>query len=351
MNVLRELACARDYSSTYLDQALDDPALFTMVTASAARAVGAERALGRLEVGYLADLVVVRSRGLAPHTAVVTATAQDFELVTRGSVALYGRAELVVALGGSDCEPLDVCGATQRVCTRDTGLTLAAIRAAGETTYPLFFCELPRNEPSCTPARPGEYDGVPTDADPDGDGLLDATDSCPRVFDPLRSADDGRQPDADGDGLGDACDPCPFDGQSACRSPLPFDADRDGLADGRDPCPRVPDSSFDDADADGVGDACDFCPTPNPGITPCPLSIAALKDPRYPMRPPRHARVELGGSVTALRPDAGSAQGFYLQSGVDAFSGLFVYTGAASPVVTLGDELTLRGRYVMYFGV
>jgi cytosine/adenosine deaminase-related metal-dependent hydrolase len=350
MNVLRELACARDFSSTYLDEELDDPALFSMATASAARAVGAERALGRLEVGYLADLLVVRRRGLDPHTEVVTATAPDFELVTRGGAGLYGRAELVAALGGPDCEPLDVCGAAQRVCTRDTGLTLAALRAAGEATYPLFFCDLPRDEPSCTPARPGEYDGIPTDADADGDGLVDTADACPRVFDPLRSADDGRKPDADGDGLGDACDPCPFDGESACRSPPPFDADRDGLADGRDPCPRVPDSSLEDTDADGVGDACDFCPTPNPGITPCPLSVTALREPQHPARPPRHARVELAGSVTALRPDSGGARGFYVQSGADAFSGLFVYTGSVSPAVALGEELTLRGRYDVYYG-
>jgi cytosine/adenosine deaminase-related metal-dependent hydrolase len=350
MNVLRELACARELSATHFDGALDDAALFTMATASAARAVGAERALGRLEVGYLADLVVVRRRGLEAHSELVTATAPDLELVMRGGKALYGRAELVAALDGSDCEPLDVCGAAQRVCTADTGLGLAALRAAGEATYPLFFCETPLNEPTCTPSRPGEYDGIPTERDADGDGLLDADDACPRVFDALRPVDGGRQADTDGDGLGDACDPCPLDEDRECSPPPPFDSDRDGLADGLDPCPRVADSSLEDDDGDGVGDACDFCPTPNAGVTSCPLPVEALRDPEHPAHPPRHARVELGGAVTALRPDAGSARGFYVQSGIDRFSGLFVFTGSASPGVTLGDELTLRGRYDLYYG-
>jgi hypothetical protein len=350
MNVLRELSCAREYSAAYLDGALDDAALFTMATASGARAVGAERALGRLEPGYLADLVVVRRRGLEPHTELVTAAAPDIELVMRGGTALYGREELVTALGGSDCEPLDVCGAAQRVCTRDTGLTLAALRAAGEASYPLFFCEYPTHEPTCTPARPGEYDGLPTDRDADGDGLADDVDSCPRVFDALRPVDGGSQPDADGDGLGDACDPCPFDEDRDCSPLPPFDPDRDGLADGRDPCPRVPDASRDDADGDGLGDACDFCASPNPGIAPCPVSVVALRDAQHPAHPPRHARVELGGVVTALRPDSGGARGFYVQSENEEFSGLFVFTAGASPGVSPGERLTLRGRYDVYYG-
>jgi predicted extracellular nuclease len=60
--------------------------------------------------------------------------------------------------------------------------------------------------------------------------------------------------------------------------------------------------------------------------------------------------VEVGGSVTALRPDSGGARGYYVQSGVEAFSGLFVYTAGVSPGVTVGDRVTLRGRYDVYYG-
>ncbi len=352
MNVLRELACARELSRTYLDGALDDTALFTMATASAARAVGAEHALGALHVGALADLLLVRRRDLPLQTAVVTAAPADIELVLRGGAPLYGRAELVGALGGTDCEPLDVCGAAQRVCTRDAGLSLAELRAAAEASYPLFSCEIPPNEPTCVPSRPGEYDGLSTDRDADGDGIPNAEDACPRVFDPLRPVDAGRQPDADGDGQGDACDPCPFDEDRDCVAPPPFDSDRDGIADGRDPCPHLFDAVTPaaDADADGIGDACDFCAAPNPGVTPCPLSIPAVRDPSDPAHPPRHARIELSGTVTALRPDTGSARGYYVQRGPEPFSGLFVFTGSTSPGVAAGDLLTLRGRYDLYYG-
>ncbi len=40
--------------------------------------------------------------------------------------------------------------------------------------------------------------------DPDGDGICNAFDNCPFVYNPNQS-------DIDGDGIGDACDPCPYD--------------------------------------------------------------------------------------------------------------------------------------------
>ena len=54
--------------------------------------------------------------------------------------------------------------------------------------------------------------------DDDGDGVPNARDNCPRVFNPpfdLNTAQD----DADGDGVGDTCDPMPCarpDGSDAC---------------------------------------------------------------------------------------------------------------------------------------
>ncbi len=69
----------------------------------------------------------------------------------------------------------------------------------------------------------------------DGDGLDDAVDNCPAVFNPL-------QENADADAEGDACDP---------------DDDNDGLLDGADNCPLVANLGQSDQDDDGTGDACD----------------------------------------------------------------------------------------------
>lgn len=346
MNVRRELACARAFSERNLGDELDARALASMVTSAAARAAGAGVALGRLEPGYLADVQVVRRRGLDPHEALVLAAPGDVELVLRGGVPLYGARDLVEALAVDECEGFDVCGFSKAVCLAETGRTLAELVAA--SPYPLAPCDAPPNEPSCVPARPGEYDGAPSDADGDGDGVENELDACPLVFDPIRPLDAGRQADADGDGLGDACDECPLAPGDDCPKRSPWDLDGDGVENAFDRCLLEPDPAQGDADRDGVGDACDRCAHANPGVTPCPVSIRALVDPAAE-HPPRHALVELQSvGVVAVRPDTGSARGYHVAAGIEPFSGIFVFTGSAPPGVSVGDLLRVRGRLDLY---
>ena len=77
--------------------------------------------------------------------------------------------------------------------------------------------------------------------DADLDGVDDAVDNCPGVYNP-------DQMDSDADMIGDMCDP---DG----------DPDMDGLPTNLDNCPFVSNPFQNDLDMDAVGDACDNCPT------------------------------------------------------------------------------------------
>ena len=126
--------------------------------------------------------------------------------------------------------------------------------------------------------------------DLDGDGVLDAVDNCPGVYNPTQADtdSDGRgdacdncplvanadQADADADGVGDACDVCAGyddhadadgdgvpDGCDKCPGHDDrIDADADGVPDACDNCPLVANAGQADADSDGLGDACDNCP-------------------------------------------------------------------------------------------
>ncbi len=219
MSSLRELACADSLNTNYWGGALTDEQLWRMVTDQAAAACGVGDVLGKLHPGYAADLAIFDASARADHRAVIGAGAGDVLLVVRGGKPLYGDAALVDALAPqAACDALDVCGHARAVCLEsEIGQTLAELTVnSGGTLYPLFFCDAPANEPTCVPSRPASvsgssvYDGKPTPTDRDGDGVPDAMDNCPTVFNPIRPLDDGAQADFDHDGVGDPCDPDPL---------------------------------------------------------------------------------------------------------------------------------------------
>ena len=242
---------------------------------------------------------------------------------------------------GDACDPIDVCGADRAVCAeREFGESYDDIAREVSGSYPAFFCGLPDDEPSCVPARVGEFSGEVTADDADGDGIADADDNCPSVFNAVRPIDGGVQPDADGDGSGDPCD----------MTPLPTDIDGDGCANSGDNCPFDPNEDQADGDADGKGTVCDPCddePNPDGVCPPAPSDVVTIGQIQefYDDWEGEVVRVE-----DVVVTGVGEA-GYTLQdpSGAAAWSGVYVYEGDA-PAVSRGDTVTVEGRVGDYFG-
>ncbi len=357
MNILRELRCADRFNATNLGAFFNDRDLLDMVTVNNANAFNLGDKLGVLAVGRLGDVSLWNASVHADERAVLDAAPQDVLLVLRGGVALYGDKDVVKALTADaiDCQDeLDVCGVTKRACVlRETGKTLAALTTAGN--YGLFFCGDPTAEPSCLPARPGEYDGLPKAGDMDGDGVPDAQDNCPTVFNPVRPLDAGGQADWDGDGIGDACDPCPMDAGATCRPIRADDLDGDGVPDATDVCPTIPDDGT-DTDGDGKGDACDPCPSiANPGDESCPGTIYDVKTLKVPVNQTVRIKNVL---VTGAGQTAGVPQGFNVQvvpadaawNGSADNSGLFCYYPKGTPMPAAGDRVDIDGTVTTFHG-
>ena len=362
MNMLRELECARSFNENHLASFFPDDQLWLMATRNNARAFRVEDAIGTLAQGLIADIALYDASAERDHRAVLSAGPEDVVLVLRGGQVMFGDAPLVESLRtGCDevrtAEFSDVCGEPKRVCLQEIGMSFEALVAEANRRgpqYDLFFCGAPENEPTCLPARmrmsspdasemgSSYYSGMSVAGDMDGDGVMDAEDNCPSIFNPIRPLDMGMQADADGDGVGDACDPCPLDPSGAsCGSVVePGDRDGDGVIDEEDNCPSVPNDDQLDGDDDGIGDACDACPEdPNPAGAACPATIYEVKG--GTVMAGQRVRIERS-VVTGV-----GASGFTMQVPTDHpsyvdedFSGAFVYT-AGPPLLGTGDPITL----------
>ncbi|MFT3706057.1 MAG: lamin tail domain-containing protein [Archangium sp.] len=363
MNLLRELRCADGLNRGYYNNYLNDAQLWRMVTAGSADATTTTATIGRLAVGKLGDVAIYERKPGSFYRSIIDAEAPDVLLTMRGGKVLYGEANVVQVFDtNSQCDSISVCGDAKAACIRsefpvlagaNAANTYALLQMANSNTYPLFYCPgmAVQNEPSCVPERSasspigsnsknGSTIYTQASADTDKDGIADATDNCPMVFNPVRPMDNGVQPDDDMDGLGDVCDPCPLNANTTtCTVFDPNDRDSDGVPNGTDNCPSVPNMNQLDTDGDLKGDACDPCPTvSNPGNAACPSTIYAIKDGGSPLGQP----VSLSNAlVTAVGPN-----GYFLQvhpadvdyAGPDN-SGVFAYAPGSG--VNQGDRLNI----------
>jgi hypothetical protein len=372
MNMARELRCADELNEKHFGKKLTDKKLWEMVTINAAFAVGASHALGALKPGMVGDIAIFEATGKKnAYRAVIEAGVEDTVLVLRGGKALYGDSLLVAdegSGGGADCEDMVVCGVTKKACVKkDSGgkKSLADLKTAADAIYPLFFCkgETPKDEPSCAPSRKpsdrvpdaSSYSG-PTPNDKDGDGVPDASDNCPGVFNPIRPMDNGKQGDADADGIGDVCDKCPLDAGESCPGVTSQDMDGDGVPNAVDNCPEDANPDQVDKDGDGKGAVCDLdglgkpCDErPNAGHENCPtvFTISKLRrvnDPTHPKSGDTRAIVK-GAWVTGVKTVGGGGFGYFIQEGTAQYSGIFVATGTVAPEVKVGNKVDVEGDY------
>lgn len=359
MNMSRELVCADQLNRNNFGGFFTDREIVDMATINGAAALGADEKIGALKAGLFADIAIYDSSTHPGYRAIIDAKPQDVVLVLRGGKPLYGDASLMSALPEtqSGCEVLAVCGRDKSVCSqRDTGLTIAQHRAAiAANAYDLFYCAEPPMEPTCIPYRRGEFMGVPMSGDMDGDGVADAMDNCPTVFNPVRPLDaDGEQANGDQDDLGDACDICPTDpGTASCTPPDPNDVDKDGVPNATDNCPDRPNPQQENADSDQYGDICDQCPNQsNLGGVLCSTTIYAVKQASPP--PSNPARFE-NLIVTAVAPNGYFAQIAPGDPAYDTtlgpnYSGIFVFTSAAGLKPARGDRIDLDATPSVFFG-
>lgn len=340
INMVRELACADQLNQDHYDGHFSDRELWQMATVNGAMATGTDGILGSLEEGLVGDIAVFDGASLDSYRAIIDADAEGVVLVLRAGVPLYGEADTVTALG-RDCEAVDVCGSDMAICTEqefDAGWSELLDEVDG--AYDAFFCGgPPTDEPTCTPFRPGEFDGSLTSDDGDGDGIANADDNCPAVFNPLRPIDGGSQPDADGDGEGDACD----------ATPLPDDIDGDFVLNADDNCPFDANDDQADADGDGNGDVCDPCPDVSNPDSVCPITSTGATI--YEVQTGAVAQddwVNIGGVVVT----AVAGTGFTIQDpgmvGDAAWSGIYVYDGG-SPDVVRGDVIDITAQVGEYY--
>lgn len=91
-NLLQELKIAK-FSSKQYNDIFSDFEIAKMVTIDAAKVTGWNQYLGTVEVGKIADLLIVKNNEANAYTNLIASTEADIELVIIDGIARYGTAE------------------------------------------------------------------------------------------------------------------------------------------------------------------------------------------------------------------------------------------------------------------
>ncbi len=145
-NLLGELKVAWLYSKHLLNGLFSARELVAMATRDAAAILKWQHALGTLETGKRADLIVIGGKTGDPYEALIKAKETDLRLVMINGIARYGMPSLMKALKALG-ETLRVEGKTRQLFleqqTGDPDVAAVSLGAARETLKAVFK-DLPR---------------------------------------------------------------------------------------------------------------------------------------------------------------------------------------------------------------
>ncbi len=108
--MIEELKYAEAWNAPQHPRIFEDADLVKMATTYPARLAGLGDKLGSISSGYLADLLLLKRKGIEPYAALLHATPLDVRLVIVGGKPIYGDKDLMEKLlPQAVLEPVNVC--------------------------------------------------------------------------------------------------------------------------------------------------------------------------------------------------------------------------------------------------
>lgn len=379
MNMLTEAKCAKQVSDEYWNGAISDKRLVQMMTSNSAKSLGVFDQIGSIEVGKLADVLLLSGDRRNPYAAVVESNTTDVRGVFIDATLQMGDQDVYNTdiARNEFCEVISMCETEKIICVKDIegepnrfdrsdwarfGFydvvnyveTLVQNQRPDGISPDLEYAYVVHPLFECVPSFDcalgnSTVSGERGSQDLDGDGITNASDNCPETFNPGQS-------NIDSDDAGDACDPCPWAFPDCpCAVPSGPDRDGDGVFDELDNCPAASNPEQMDRDGDMIGDLCDLCPDmPVSSVQGCPVTISRIKRGEVPT----DEFVETEGTVTGIygpHLDDNSVGSLFIQTGdADAgYDGLFVYMGNRGNTVEIpevGNRIAISGTVTDFFG-